>query len=743
MYMKNKVGVVGMVILSMLIYTCKEKQYPVKRDAEGRILVNPHPSGEAYSPQESMKHMYLPKGYHLELVASEPMVSQPVTIAWDGDGRMYVAELNTYMKDVDGTGEDRPSCKIVRLEDTNGDGVMDKQTVYADNLVMPRMILPLDNRLLVNETYSNNIYSYEDTNGDGVADVKKLVYKNDSKDDKNLEHQKSGLEWNIDNRIYVTVDPVRYRFTGDELVPDSMRESPGGQWGLTYDDYGRLYFSSAGGETPALNFQQNPYYGPLDVRGQLVGNFIEPWPIIATPDVQGGLMRLRPDSTLNHFTACTGQSVYRGDRLPADMKGDLFICEPVGRIIRRAKVTDDNGKILLTNAYDRQEFLASSDMNFRPVNTFTGPDGCLYIVDMYHGIIQESAWTDKDSYLRPQILRKGLEKNIGRGRIYRVVSDKIKPNKTRPHMLEQSSAGLVQYLSNPNGWWRDNAQKLIVLRGDKSVVPALENLVKNSPMPLARIHALWTLDGLNALDKRILYKALEDNDAQVRKTAIWASEDFMKADNDETITQLYKLETDTSADVRFQLALSLRYNPSPKAKEIISYLVANNPNNEVLVKSQNEYNAVIKAQEMEAEKERMMREADRLLVTNGEVIFKGLCASCHGTDGKGIMSNGNGNLPAPILSGNADVNGNPDKLIAILLHGLTGPVHGKAYADVIMPAQGTNDDTYIASVLSYIRTQLGNKAKTVNANEVNKIRLATAAKTTMWTMGELDSLVKK
>ena len=148
---------------------------------------------------------------------------------------------------------------------------------------------------------------------------------------------------------------------------------------------------------------------------------------------------------------------------------------------------------MLKNAYDRQEFLASSDMNFRPVNTVTGPDGCLYIVDMYHGIIQESAWTAKGSYLRPQILRAGLDRNIGRGRIYRVVANKIKPNKERPHMLEQSSAELVQYLSNPNSWWRETAQKLIVLRGDKSVVPALENLANTSPNPLARIHALWTL----------------------------------------------------------------------------------------------------------------------------------------------------------------------------------------------------------------------------------------------------------
>ncbi len=732
--------IIGAIGLSIFIYTCKERQYPVQRDANGRILVNEHPSSVALSPEESMKHMYLPKGYHLQLISAEPMVSQPVAIAWDGDGRLYVAEMNTYMRDVDGTGEGKPSCQIVRMEDTDGDGVMDKATIFAKDLVMPRMILPLDNRILVNETYSNNIYSYEDTNGDGIADVKKLVYKNDSKDNKNLEHQKSGLIWNIDNRIYVTVDPLRYQFTGDQLVPDSMRESPGGQWGLTYDDYGRLYFSSAGGEVPALNFQQNPYYGYFDMPGQLVGNFMEPWPIIATPDVQGGPMRLRKDSTLNHFTACTGQSVYRGDRLPHDLEGDLLICEPVGRLIRRAKVSDSLGMTMLTNAYDRQEFLASSDMNFRPVNTVTGPDGCLYIVDMYHGIIQESAWTPQGSYLRPQILKKGLEKNVGRGRIYRIVADHIRPNKERPHMLEQSSAELVQYLSSPNGWWRDNAQKLIVLRGDKSVVPALENLTQAGNPSLGRIHALWTLDGLHALNKEILFRALKDEDWHVRKNAIWASEDLMQGDDGSLITRLAAMTNDPSPDVRTQLGLSMRYAKNPQAQNIIRDLV-NRPDNPVLVQSQKKYDAELAAAEALRKKEQMMREADRLLITNGEVIFKGLCASCHGQDGKGII-NGTAMLPAPPLAANKDVNSDPDKLIRILLYGLTGPVDGKTYANTMPPLNG-NDDTYIASALSYIRNSMGNKAPTVTAEMVKKIREQTAGRTKSWTMDELNAIGKK
>ena len=145
------------------------------------------------------------------------------------------------------------------------------------------------------------------------------------------------------------------------------------------------------------------------------------WPIIATPDVQGGFQRLRADSTLNHFTASCGQEIFKGDHLPEDMRGDLLIAEPVGRLIRRAKVINRDGQIFLKSAYHQNEFLASTDMNFRPVNMATGPDGCLYIVDMYRGIIQESNWTREGSFLRPVIMRENLDKNFGRGRIYRLV----------------------------------------------------------------------------------------------------------------------------------------------------------------------------------------------------------------------------------------------------------------------------------------------------------------------------------
>ena len=538
--MKSIHSTIGFILLLSYFLSCNlpggESPAPAKP-----AKIDPNPSSAYLSPEESMRKMQLPPGYHLELVASEPDIQEPVAIVWDANGRMYVAEMRSYMMDITGTGQRIPTCRITRLEDTNGDGKMDKHTVFIDSLVLPRMMLAVGDKLIVNETYTYNMYSYSDKNGDGVADEKTLVYHNDVPDNANLEHQRSGLIWNIDNWIYVTTNAVRYRYINGQLAVDSLSGSPGGQWGLTQNNYGRMFFSSAGGEVAALNFQENPVYGTLDMPDQLTGDFNEVWPIIATPDVQGGQPRLRPDSTLNHFTASCGQSVFRGDRLPATMQGDLFICEPVGRLIRRAKVEEHKGAISLKNAYDQREFLASSDMNFRPVNSATGPDGCLYIVDMYHGIIQESNWTKPDSYLYPQIKRKALDLNINRGRIYRLVHDDFKPGPT-PHMLTASNQELISFLAHPNGWWRDNAQQLLIIHNDKSVIPALKKIAldertigeklsfwKKGPSAISRLHALWTLEGLDAIDEAIVTAALKDDDAEIRKAAIRMCEPFLKS----------------------------------------------------------------------------------------------------------------------------------------------------------------------------------------------------------------------
>lgn len=711
--------------------------------------IDPNPSSAYLSPEESMQSMKLPAGYHLELVASEPDIQEPVAIVWDGNGRMYVTEMRSYMMDINGTGEQLPICRITRLEDTNGDGKMDKHTIFIDSLVLPRMILAVDDKLIVNETYTYNMYSYGDKNGDGIADEKTLVFHNDVPDNANLEHQKSGLIWNIDNRIYVTYNPVRYRYINGRLIADSLSGSPGGQWGLTQNNFGRMFFSSAGGEVAALNFQENPQYGALDLENQLVGDFNEVWSIIGTPDVQGGQPRLRADSTLNHFTASCGQSVYRGDRLPESMQGDLFICEPVGRLIRRAKVEEHKGAISLRNAYEKREFLASTDMNFRPVNTVTGPDGCLYIVDMYHGIIQESNWTKPDSYLYPQIKRKQLDLNINRGRIYRVVHDDYKPGPA-PHLLTASNQELISFLSHPNGWWRDNAQQLLVIHNDKSVIPALKKIAldertfgeklifwKKGPSAITRLHALWTLEGLDAINEAIAIAALKDEDAEIRKAAIRMCEPFLKKKDPAIFAKLEDMKNDSDAGVIIQLALTLRYSSDPKTIALLKDFQNKDTSNHLLLKvalrSLNEKDESLNELRVSTFG---MNSGDKDMIFKGASNFNQLCATCHGVDGKGIPT-----MIAPPLSGSDRVNGDKNILMRLVMNGLKGPVDNKKYPDQMLP-QIAQTDEYIASVLSYIRHSFGNKANIIRPREVKRMRDSIAGRQTPWTLEELNDLQK-
>src|SRR5258706_11542288 len=354
---KKLVLIMTFVTTSMLVATCTQSMKETDHEEAGFAsprTVKQDPKPGYITPEESLNSFRLPKGYHLELVADETTLGEPVAIAWDGNGRMFVTQMETYMQTVDTTGEHVPRSRVMLLEDTNDDGTMDKSSVYIDKLMLPRMILAVGNELLVNETDTYDIDAYKDSNNDGVADQKRKVYHTDKKAFGNLEHQRSGLDWNLDNWIYITVDPVRFQYKGGVLTTDSLISGSNGQWGLTHDNYGRLYYSRGGAENAGSGFHINPVYGQLEFADAYNDTtFGAVLPILKTPDIHGGLRRIREDTTLNHFTAANGQSIFRGDRLPAALVGDYLINEPVARIIRRAKIINTAGKRTLKNAYEK------------------------------------------------------------------------------------------------------------------------------------------------------------------------------------------------------------------------------------------------------------------------------------------------------------------------------------------------------------------------------------------------------
>ncbi|GAB3985588.1 hypothetical protein GCM10028807_01160 [Spirosoma daeguense] len=748
--MKRTYWIITVSVLSAVFFLTAYQRTDNKQEDpfETPRTVSQNPNTVPLSPEASLKTFRLPKGYHLELVASEPMISEPVALAWDGNARLYVAQMETYMQTVLADGQDEPHSRIMLLEDTNGDGKMDKSSVFIDKLLNPRAILTVGKELLVNETNSYDIYAYQDTNGDGKADKKRLVFKSTRKAFGNVEHQRSGLDWNLDNWIYETIDPIRYRYKNGVLKADTLPYAAG-QWGLTHDDYGRLFYSRAAAGVAASGFQINPAYGQLDFTDAFEEGFNRVWSSIKTPDVNGGAKTLRPDSTMEMFTSICGQSVFRGDRLPKSIFGDYIVAEPVARVIRRANIENKNGKVLLSNVYHEDEFITSTDMNFRPINTYTGPDGCIYILDMYRGIIQESTWAQPGSYLYDQIKSKGLDKNVARGRIYRLVYDGMKPGPA-PKMLNEPTAKLVTYLAHPNGWWRDNAQKEIIVRNDKSVVASLKQIASGKkglltelPSPITQMHALWTLEGLDALDKNLLLATLNDSDPNLRKTSVWLSEPFIRANDGVMLAQLDYLKKDTNYDVLAQLLLSLNYSQSAKAKAIRQDILARHTDHVVLSGIERTLKKAEDARKVGNSKLAALNADDRKRVLEGRQIFTSLCAACHGAHGEGVPTK-----IAPHLAGKFKLLENRDEVVKIMLHGLTGPIDGVTYHE-LMPPMGMNSDDWIASVLTFVRLELGMQSfpetspgymsnfVIVKPEQVRKIREQTASREKPWTWDEL------
>ena len=691
------------------------------------------------SPADAMAALELPAGYHLELVACEPMIHEPAVVAWDGNGRMYVAEMRTYMQDIDGTGAHDPVSRISLLDDTDGDGRMDKHTVFVDGLVLPRMILTLQDSIVVRETNTLDLHEYRDTDGDGVADQKTRIYEG-GKRGGNLEHQPSGLDWNIDNYLYVTYTNKRYRYANGKITAHNL-PSGDGQWGITHDDWGQNYYSRAGGEVVASNFQQNMQYGKLDLPGQLADGFNACWPIDSIPDVQGGLARVRDDATLNHFTGCCGQVVFRGDRLPVELYGNLFVPEPVGRLIRRAIVSSDGGMRVLTNAHEGSEFLRTKDANFRPINMYTAPDGTMYIVDMYRGIIQEGNWVRSGSYLRGVVQEYGLDRNIGRGRIYRLVHDDFKPG-PRPRMLEESTAELVAHLSHANGWWRDTAQKLIVLRGDVGVVPALRALMSGSPSALARNHAMWTLEGLSALTSDDVLVGLGDSNGNVRASAIRASERYLTgAANKSVVERFVAMAADPDVEVLLQVLRTAIFTKLSGYEALVEGVVSSDKGNDTIRLTAKKYFDRIAKEKAEAARRAEIAKANAELaaaVTRGATIYKSLCFECHGNDGEGMPVPGDVKAKlAPTLKGSPRALGSTERAARIVLQGLMGPVDGKTYPGV-MAAMASNDDAWVADVLTFVRNSWGNEASLVSKEEIAKIRSELKRRRMPWTLKQLE-----
>jgi putative membrane-bound dehydrogenase-like protein len=548
----------------------------VARRSFNELLKDVEPA--AKSPQASLRCLKARPGFKAELVVSEPLVQSPIAFAWGPDGKLWVVEMGDYPLGVDGKG--KPGGRIKFLESTKGNGIYDKATVFLDNLPFPTGVLPWRKGVLV--TCAPDIFYAEDTDGDGKADKKVVLYTGFVEG--NQQHRVNTLAWGLDNWIYVAngdsggrIKSVKtgkvVNISGRDLrirpdTGDLDTVTGGTQYGRSRDDWGNWF--GGNNSNPMWHYpladhylRRNPFAAPPPVR---VPVSVRPGAAPVFP-ISRTLPRFNDPGAANHFTSACSPIVYRDELFSPAFAGNCFISEPVHNLVHREIMSAKGVTFSSRRAADEQrsEFLASSDNWCRPTTIRIGPDGALWVADMYRAVIEHPQWIPKDWQKRLD-LRAGHDK----GRIYRVFPVGKKP-RAIPRLDKLDTAGRVAALDSPSGYQRDLAQQMLLWRQDKSAVPLLEKLARKSERPLARLHAFCTLDGLNALTPALLRSALADAHPGVRRHAVRLCEAHL-AKAPKLGDALVKLVGDGDAQVRMQLAFTLGEWDDPRAGQALGEL---------------------------------------------------------------------------------------------------------------------------------------------------------------------------
>jgi mono/diheme cytochrome c family protein len=721
-------------------------------------------------PKISLKDYKIENGFELQLIASEPLLIAPVAMDFDAKGRIWVADMPGFMNNLEGKGEDRPTGSIKILEDLDGDGVMDHSKTFLDSLVMPRALALVYGGLLYVEP--PNLWFMEI---DGDRPGKRTLVDSTYAQEGNPEYQPNGLKLNIDNWIYNAKLNYRYQLKNGKWLkePTSLR----GQWGISHDNFGRLYYNTnskqlIGDYVLPNRFVRNKFQTPKNGVNRLLTTDQRVYPINNAAVNRGyAASVLNSDSLLINFSAACAPLVYRGGAFPAGYGQNVFVCSPEANLIKRNILTFHGDSTSAEQAWQGKEFLASTDEGFRPVNLSDGPDGAMYVVDMHRGVIQHYAFLSP--YLKKKAKREQLDTLVDYGRILKITNQDAVPTKN-PDFEDLSASELVELLSDKNGWIRDRAQHYLIFKDKKEAVTALKKLSKDGQNPLAQVHALYALQGLEALSFDLLKEVVQNSGSEVVSHAIVLMEGFVSEGNAAEANGIFQ-SLMAKSDPGIDLYLATTFGtwadvaPGDFAPLIYSLFQKYRDNaliTEALVSGSGKTVDTLAAflgqypdfkgsdlQEQMAQNIALQKE-DKLnpiftttvfdmdTRTKGAKLFRQICAACHSIDGAGIDD------LAPPFVNSEYLSGPVERIGLIVLHGLKGPVHvdGKLYeTDQVMPGLANNEsltDRDISDVIAYVTNSFSRSSKYLGPEKVKELRKLTPKDEEAYTEKELMEYIK-
>ena len=585
-------------------------------ETKGAVTVDPAKDLPRYpyvQAKDAIATFQVKKGFALEFAAHEPEVRSPIALSFDERGRMFVCEMIDYSEMRDANPH---LGRISVLEDLNGDGYFEHSRVFADNLPWPTGLICANGGVYVVAT--PDIIFFKDTDGDGKSDVRETVFTGFGTGLKiiNVQGMANCPQWGLDGRIHVQagggnrgkvkclkrpelpeVELGGRDFWFDPRTHEFGLEAGGGQFGMSFDDYGNRFVCSNSDHLQAFIYDdryvaRNPYATMPPVRQSIAvdGGAAEvfrispdePWRIIRTRWRVAGVVKGMVEGggrVSGYFTGATGTTVYRGDAYGPDFVGNTFTGDAGGQLIHRKVIHTKGASFTGRRPEDEHgfEFIASRDTWVRMVNFANAPDGCLYACDMYREVI-EHPWSIPDE------IKKHIDLNSGndRGRVYRITPKRSDwqrrtGNAAMVHgklLGDMTAAELVNTLAHPNGWHRDCASRLLYERyqGDSGVVMLLEELARDSKSPHGRLHAMCALRGFNALTSKVVLPRLKDQSPRVREHAVRLCEYLLKGgalSNDDAVAALGPLATDADPRVILQLAFTLGGLQSPAKMDVV------------------------------------------------------------------------------------------------------------------------------------------------------------------------------